>query len=153
MLLAGLTDVMIVIGGVMEKDMVCIIGMVIVICLMRTAISPIGHFLPAEVCPQASRSKTASIGLACNWFCSCVIILVYPTVHSMIGWYAFTPFAVWCFLYFAWYWVYLPETKNRPVDEIVALWVKGGMKKAPEEVSELSPLIEDPRNLEYHKYD
>ncbi|XP_071139438.1 solute carrier family 2, facilitated glucose transporter member 1-like isoform X1 [Mytilus edulis] len=88
------------------------------------AIGPgsIPWMIVAELFSQGPRPAAMSISVLINWIFNFVVGYLYPFLQKAIGHYSFIPFTgclalSWIFLF-----KYLPETKNKTIEEISSQW-------------------------------
>ena len=79
--------------------------------------------LQGEVFPTAVRGQAAAIAACVDWTANFALIEVFPTWQTGIGlgWIMIC-FAVTCLLAIAFISKFLPETKNRSVEEVVQIF-------------------------------
>ncbi|KIJ63765.1 hypothetical protein HYDPIDRAFT_175817 [Hydnomerulius pinastri MD-312] len=101
---------------------------IIYIFVFQTSIGPIGYVLFAEVSSAKLRSKTVGIGTWTNALCSMVVNIVLPYLinpdEANLGGYVGFIFGALSFIGTVWAWYFIPETKNRTVDELDLLYEK-----------------------------
>lgn len=83
---------------------------------------PIPWSMPAEIFPSSLRSKGTAFSQACQWFFNFVIGLVTPPMIQDIGYGTYVFFSVFCVLSFFWSWFLAPETKQRSLEEMDAVF-------------------------------
>ncbi|CAO3618852.1 unnamed protein product [Cunninghamella blakesleeana] len=72
----------------------------------------------AEVYPTYAVGGASSAALTVNWLCNFIIGLIFPTLQSAIGPYVFLIFAGLACLCFFFLIFFIPETKQRSIEEI-----------------------------------
>lgn len=103
-------------------------AVIIILIAQFVGVAPVARFLVAELCPQSCRSKIAGVGWMGKWALATVYTLCFPLLMKQISNWVFSICAVSCFAFFLWFWWYLPETKQRSVDAIVADLGKGRIR-------------------------
>jgi MFS transporter, SP family, arabinose:H+ symporter len=93
-----------------------------------------GWVLQGEVFPTAVRGQAAAIAACVDWIANFALVEVFPTWQSGIGlaW-VLVCFAALCVMAIAFVFWFLPETKGRPVEEIISLFEReagGGQREA-----------------------
>ena len=83
---------------------------------------PIPWSMPAEIFPSSLRSKGTAFSQACQWFFNFVIGLVTPPMIQNIGYGTYVFFSVFCVLSFLWSWFFAPETKQKSLEEMDAVF-------------------------------
>lgn len=105
----------------------------------------VSSILPGELAPEGSRSVTVAVASFFTWIPSFIILMVFPKVDDMIGSYSYLPFVFFNLLCGAFLFAFLPETKGRPVDEIIDRWVV--RNKSSSCFNESTPLLVSEDNL------
>jgi SP family arabinose:H+ symporter-like MFS transporter len=85
-----------------------------------------GWVLQGEVFPTSVRGQAAAIAACVDWLANFALIEVFPTWQTGIGlaW-ILVCFAALCVMAIAFVYWFLPETKERPVEEIIRLFERG----------------------------
>lgn len=100
------------------------IGALQVVCIMLYVASyAIGYgmipfVLNGESFPTYAVGAASSACLAINWLCNFVIGLIFPTLLAACGPYVFLIFAGLCLFVFLFVLTFIPETKQKSLDEI-----------------------------------
>lgn len=79
---------------------------------------PVGWVLPSEIFPLSIRSQAMSVTTSANWFCNFIIGRATPSMLRDIKFGTYIFFAAFCVLMFLWVWFFVPETKNRTLEEM-----------------------------------
>ncbi|KAF9220749.1 maltose permease [Gyrodon lividus] len=94
----------------------------------QTSIGPLGYVIFAEVSSAKLRSKTVGIGIWTNSLCAMVANIAIPYLvnpdEANLGGYVGFIFGGLAFAGTIWAWYFIPETKNRTVDELDLLYEK-----------------------------
>ncbi|KAG1729525.1 maltose permease, partial [Suillus paluster] len=90
----------------------------------QTGIGPLGYVIFAEVSSAKLRSKTVALGIWVNSLCGMVVNIVVPVNpdQANLGGYVGFIFGGLAFAGTIWTWYFIPETKNRTVDELDVLF-------------------------------
>jgi len=106
-----------------------------------------------EIFPLSIRAKGTSIGASSNWMNNFIIAFIVPPMITGIGWGMYLFFAVWLFLGALFVWFFVPETKNKTLEEmdivfgsITAQHEKDELAAVKEEVGLAAMLRGDDRN-------
>eukprot|EP00123_Amoebidium_parasiticum_P010094 comp19886_c0_seq1/m.24069 comp19886_c0_seq1/g.24069 ORF comp19886_c0_seq1/g.24069 comp19886_c0_seq1/m.24069 type:complete len:502 (-) comp19886_c0_seq1:39-1544(-) len=83
---------------------------------------PIPWLITAEIFPMTCREKAMSLSTSTNWLMTFVIGRFFPTIQHALKDYTFALFAVLCFLFAAFSFVMVPETKGKTMEEIHELF-------------------------------
>ncbi|CAH1788379.1 unnamed protein product [Owenia fusiformis] len=76
--------------------------------------------LAQELFSQGPRPVAVSIGVVINWLANFVVGLSFPPLQAGLKTFSFVPFSVITLLCFIFLFIYLPETKNKTIEEISA---------------------------------
>jgi MFS family permease len=84
--------------------------------------APIGWVLPSEIFNLGNRSKAMSITTSATWMCNFVIGLVTPDMLNTMGYGTYIFFAVFCLLGFLFALFIVPETRNKSLEDMDAVF-------------------------------
>jgi hypothetical protein len=74
--------------------------------------------ITAECFPTYAVASASSACLALNWLCNFIIGLIFPTLLSACGPYVFLIFAGLALVALVFVYIFIPETKQKSLDEI-----------------------------------
>merc|ERR1711935_1001488 len=77
-------------------------------------------FFVTELFTQSARGMATAIAVATNWTANFLVGLGFPSFELMMGPYVFIIFIVMQLIFIVYIWFKVPETKNKPIEEIVA---------------------------------
>lgn len=101
---------------------------VVVICLFVAAFGwswgPLGWTVPSEIFPLETRSAGQSITVAVNLFFTFVIAQSFLALLCAFKFGFFLFFAGWITIMTIFVYMFLPETKGVPIEEMIFLWRK-----------------------------
>ncbi|KAK9269110.1 hypothetical protein L1049_001538 [Liquidambar formosana] len=101
---------------------------VVVVCLFVAAFGwswgPLGWTVPSEVFPLETRSAGQSITVAVNLFFTFVIAQSFLSLLCGLKFGIFLFFAGWITVMTIFVYVFLPETKGVPIEEMILMWRK-----------------------------
>lgn len=100
----------------------CVVFVNIFVILFAVGPGSIPWFLVNELFNQSARHTACSIAVTTNWTATFFIGLGFLPVQGLIKFYVFLIFAVCQILSFLFIWFYVPETKQKPISEITALF-------------------------------
>lgn len=110
----------------LSKELSAIV--VVVICLFVAAFGwswgPLGWTVPSEIFPLETRSAGQSITVSVNLFFTFVIAQSFLALLCSFKFGIFLFFAGWITVMTVFVYVFLPETKGVPIEEMVLLWRK-----------------------------
>lgn len=86
--------------------------------------SSIPWMILSEMFSQGARSAAVSAGALVNWFANFIVGLTFIPMSEALENYVFIPYTVLLILFFIFTYYKLPETKNKTVEEVTALFKK-----------------------------
>nr|KAJ0213968.1 hypothetical protein LSAT_V11C400179380 [Lactuca sativa] len=99
---------------------------VLFICLYVSGFAwswgPLGWLVPSEIFPLEIRSAAQSITVSMNMIFTFIVAQVFLTMLCHLKFGLFIFFAFWVVVMTAFIYVFLPETKNIPIEEMVVVW-------------------------------
>ncbi|KAG0031677.1 hypothetical protein BGZ82_006864 [Podila clonocystis] len=120
--MAGVTisSILLVIGAYCNVDVLVVVSVFLYTASFAIGLGPIPWLLLSELLPTYALSPASSVATAVNWGTNFVIGLVFPTLNKALGNGTFILFAALTGLGFLYVWFFVPETKARPIEEIMA---------------------------------
>lgn len=101
---------------------------VIVICLFVAAFGwswgPLGWTVPSEIFPLETRSAGQSVTVSVNLFFTFVIAQSFLSLLCSLKFGIFLFFSGWITIMTIFVYVFLPETKGVPIEEMILIWRK-----------------------------
>jgi SP family arabinose:H+ symporter-like MFS transporter len=106
---------------------VVMIGLCLFIASFAVGVGGTGWLIQGEMFPTSVRGQAASIGATVDWVANFAIIEIFPTLQTGIGlgW-VLVIFAALAVVAIGFVARYLPETKNRSVEEITRIFESPG---------------------------
>ncbi|KRY47170.1 Solute carrier family 2, facilitated glucose transporter member 3 [Trichinella britovi] len=98
----------------------CIAFVLIFVISFATGPGSIPWFFVSELFLQNARGHATSVAVPVNWGSAFIIGWIFPPMVRAIGEYSFLVFTGFLTIFWLFTFKYVPETKNRPVDDIVA---------------------------------
>ncbi|GME34568.1 putative high-affinity glucose protein [Neofusicoccum parvum] len=92
------------------------------ILVFGVSYSPLGWCLPAEVFPNASRSKGVALSTATVWLCNFIVGVATPPMLEDLGFGTYVFFGAWCYLAAVWAYFLVPETKGKTLEQMDAVF-------------------------------
>lgn len=90
-----------------------------------SCIGPVFWTLVAEIFPNDLRGTAMSVPVLTQWIANAAVVLFFPLAFNQIGkGVTFSFLAAMCLLQAVFTWFFVPETKNKPLEEIEAYWSK-----------------------------
>ncbi|KAI8069805.1 major facilitator superfamily domain-containing protein [Gilbertella persicaria] len=87
-------------------------------------IGPIPWMITSELTPIYASSSVGAVATAMNWAMNFLIGQIFPVIFAAIQGWSFLIFAIICAISAVTSFLFLPETKGRPIEEIVASFTK-----------------------------
>lgn len=78
--------------------------------------------ITAELFSQGPRPSAMSIAVLVNWLANFIVGIGFPSMKNALESYTFIPFAVLLAIFWAFTYKWVPETKNKTFEEILALF-------------------------------
>ncbi|KAK9869882.1 hypothetical protein WA026_003603 [Henosepilachna vigintioctopunctata] len=100
----------------------CIIFVLAFMVSFATGPGSVPWFLVSELFKQDARPKATSLGVFTNWGANTFVMLVFLPIKFYLGYFVFIIFIVCQLLFLVFIIFKVPETKNRPIEEITALF-------------------------------
>ncbi|KAF9576748.1 hypothetical protein EC968_005521 [Mortierella alpina] len=116
----ALSSVLLVIGAYADVGVLVVVSVFLYIACFAIGLGPIPWLLLSELLPTYALSPASSIATAVNWGTNFVIGLIFPTLNNGLGNGTFILFAAITAAGFVYIWFFVPETKARPIEEIMA---------------------------------
>jgi MFS family permease len=79
---------------------------------------PIPWAMPSEIFPISVRAKGVAYGTMSNWFNNFIVGLITPPLIANTGFGTYVFFATFCFIAIFWTWFFVPETKNKTLEQM-----------------------------------
>ncbi|KAF9365285.1 hypothetical protein BGX34_010591 [Mortierella sp. NVP85] len=120
--LAGicLSSILLVIGSSYNIGPLVAVAVFVFIGAFAFGMGPIPWLLLSELLPTYALSPASSVATGINWGTNFVIGLVFPSMTKGMGSATFILFAVINFLGVLFVWYFVPETKGRTVEAVMA---------------------------------
>lgn len=107
-----------------------IFSIVVYIIFIAISLAPLGWLLISEIFPLGIRGVGMSIGSLAHWGFNAVVAFTFLKLINAVG--AATTFWLYgavCLLGLVWGYFYIPETKNKSLEDIERHWKSGGLPK------------------------
>ncbi|KAG1456829.1 hypothetical protein G6F56_006744 [Rhizopus delemar] len=115
-----LFSLLLVIGYKYQINNLLVASVFLYVASFAIGIGPVPWMITSELTPIYASSAVGSACTAMNWAMNFLIGLVFPVIFAAIKGWSFLIFAAICAIAFAFTFFFLPETKGRAIEEIVA---------------------------------
>ena len=96
------------------------------LAFFEACIGPVFWTLMPEIFPNEIRGAAMTIPVLTQWIANGMVVLFFPAAFNQIGKAAtFGVLALMAFIQAAFAWWFVPETKNRPLEEVEKFWKVG----------------------------
>ncbi|KAI8968848.1 major facilitator superfamily domain-containing protein [Mycotypha africana] len=117
-------SVLLVVGYKCNSSNLLVASVFIYVASFAIGIGPVPWMITSELSPIYASSSVGAVATAMNWAMNFLIGQVFPVIFAAIQGWSFLIFAVICFMAFLFTFFFLPETKNRAIEDIVASFQK-----------------------------
>jgi len=94
------------------------------LAFFASCVGPVFWTLVPEIFPSDVRGAAMTVPVLLQWVANAVVVLYFPTAFDSIGKAVTFGFLALMALTQAWFtWRFVPETKNKPLEEIEQYWV------------------------------
>jgi MFS family permease len=119
-----LFSILLVIGYLYNIPKLLIASVFIYVASFAIGIGPVPWMITSEMSPIEASSSVGAVATAMNWAMNFLIGQVFPIIFAAIQGWSFLIFAIICFISFVVTFFFLPETKGRAIEDIVAGFTK-----------------------------
>jgi MFS transporter, SP family, galactose:H+ symporter len=109
--------------GTTTAGVITLIALVVYIASFAFSLGPVVWTIINEIYPRQVRGRMVSVATAFNWLAAWAVSQTFLSLTNAIGQSAtFWMFAGFCLLAFLWIARYVPETKDRTLEQIQEMW-------------------------------
>lgn len=106
-----------------DAGVITLVALVVYIASFAFSMGPVVWTIINEIYPREVRGRMVSVATAFNWFSAWLVSQFFLTLTDSIGESeTFWMFAGFCLVAFLWILRYVPETKERTLEEIEEMW-------------------------------
>jgi MFS family permease len=116
---AGIFSILLIIGYVYNVGALLLVSVFGYVLSFAVGVGPIPWLMTSELTPVYASSSVGAIATATNWAMNFLIGQCFPVIFEAIEGYSFAIFAVVAALAVVFTFFKVPETKGRPVEDIV----------------------------------
>ncbi|KAI9262923.1 general substrate transporter [Helicostylum pulchrum] len=110
--------VQLVVGYVYQVDALLIVSVLGYVCSFAVGMGPIPWIIIAELTPVPASASVGAIATSLNWTMNFLVGQCFPVLFSKMQGYAFIIFCLFGFIYAAFVYIWLPETKGKSFEDI-----------------------------------
>ncbi|KAL7062834.1 hypothetical protein AAHC03_0270 [Spirometra sp. Aus1] len=81
-------------------------------------LGPIPALIVAEIFRQGPRGAAYSLSQSIQWLCNLIVLFSFPSLNESMKGYVYLPFLVVVVVCWVFFFLFMPETKNRTFDEV-----------------------------------
>lgn len=107
----------------------CIFSVLGYIFAFQIGLGPLPYFIGSELFEISTRPAAMALSSLASWTGNVIVGLSFQTISDILLGYVFLPFAVQCFLLFAFCYRYLPESRGKEPAELAPMMSKGFKSK------------------------
>jgi MFS family permease len=116
----SLSSILLVIGAYTDVGVLVVVAVFLYTAFFAIGLGPIPWLLLSELLPTYALSSASAVATAVNWGTNFVIGLVFPSLNKGLGNGTFILFAAFTAFGFLYTWFFVPETRARSIEEIMA---------------------------------
>ncbi|CAH8496877.1 unnamed protein product [Heterobilharzia americana] len=90
----------------------------IYVCSFALGLGPVPALIVSEIFRQGPRAAAYSLSQSIQWLSNLIVLCSYTVIQKKIGGYSFLPFFVIVVICWIFFFLFMPETKNRTFDEV-----------------------------------
>ncbi|KAL7061720.1 hypothetical protein AAHC03_0269 [Spirometra sp. Aus1] len=88
------------------------------VACFAVGLGPIPAMIVSEIFRQGPRGAAYSLSQSIQWLCNLIVLFSFPTLNKLMKGYVYLPFLVIVAVCWVFFFLFMPETKNRSFDEI-----------------------------------
>jgi len=105
--------------GNARSEGLAVFGLALYLAFFSVGMGPGAWLIPSEVFSTLIRAKAMSVAAFMNRATATVMSSTFLSVANAMSWFGFfIMMSVVCLIILAWVWIYMPETKGRPLEEM-----------------------------------
>jgi len=101
-------------------SLLAIISVVSFVMSFGIGMGPIPWLMPAEIFPINMCAQGTSLAASCNWLANFFVVQAFPAISNDLQGFCFVPFAAVLVAFIIFICLYVPETRGKSIDEIMA---------------------------------
>ncbi|CAH8499828.1 unnamed protein product [Schistosoma mattheei] len=106
------------VGARSAMGIISIILILVYICSFALGLGPVPALIVSEIFRQGPRAAAYSLSQSIQWLSNLIVLCSYPVIQKNIGGYSFLPFLVVVVICWIFFFLFMPETKNRTFDDV-----------------------------------
>jgi MFS family permease len=116
----SLSSILLVIGAYVDVGVLVVVAVFLYTASFAIGLGPIPWLLLSELLPTYALSAASAVATGVNWGTNFIIGLVFPSLNRGMGNATFILFAAFTAFGFFYTWCFVPETRPRSIEEIMA---------------------------------
>ncbi|KAK3829610.1 MAG: general substrate transporter [Linnemannia elongata] len=116
----SLSSILLVIGAYADVGVLVVVAVFLYTAAFAIGLGPIPWLLLSELLPTYALSSASAVATGVNWGTNFVIGLIFPSLNKALGNGTFILFAAFTAFGFFYTWFFVPETRARSIEEIMA---------------------------------
>lgn len=108
--------------GSLTSSVFAVIFTLLYVAFFAVGPSSIPWMLLSELFGQGARSAAVSVGALVNWLANFIVGLTFIPMLEALQNFVFIPYTILLLIFFTFTYLKLPETKNRTIEEVTALF-------------------------------
>ncbi|OAQ34690.1 general substrate transporter [Linnemannia elongata AG-77] len=116
----SLSSILLVIGAYADVGVLVVVAVFLYTASFAIGLGPIPWLLLSELLPTYALSSASAVATGVNWGTNFIIGLVFPSLNKGLGNGTFILFAAFTAFGFFYTWFFVPETRARSIEEIMA---------------------------------
>jgi sugar porter (SP) family MFS transporter len=102
-----------------QNGIAVLVALLVYIAFFAASFAPVMWVVISEIYPNRIRGVAMSFSTAVSWFCTFIVVYLAPVIQGSLGLhYLFGMFGVLSILAFLFVWIWIPETKGKPLEQI-----------------------------------
>jgi MFS transporter, SP family, arabinose:H+ symporter len=105
------------------QSAIVLVYILLYLAFFSSCIGPVFWTLIPEIFPNDVRGTAMAVPVLTQWIANAVVVLFFPLAFNQIGKaITFGFLATMCLAQAVFTWLFVPETKNKPLEEIEEYW-------------------------------
>lgn len=106
------------------KGIVPVLSVIVYAAFFMMSWGPVCWVLIAEIFPNTIRSQAVAIAVAFQWVFNYLVSSTFPALYDFSPMFAYSLYGIICLIAALFVWKWVPETKDKTLEDMTALWRK-----------------------------